>query len=99
MTDQPTTRAEARARREALTLFIFTAAFWHYALERVIKTFFQAFAAVAFVGGVAVGIHEIPWILALSGAAGAALLSLITAFINYARPPATSGEDEDEQGE
>lgn len=98
MTD-PQTRAEARARRAALTLFIFTAAFWSYALERVIKTFLQTFASVAFIGGVAVSLHEIPWILALSAAGGAALLSLLTAGINYARPPATSGDDVDTSGE
>lgn len=90
MTD-PKTRAEARERRAALTLFIFTAAFWSYALERVLKTFLQAFAAAAFAGGVAVGLHEIDWLLSLSIAGGAALLSLLTAGINYARPPA---EDE-----
>lgn len=99
MTDEPQTRAEARARRAALSLFILTRAFWEYAIERAIKTALQTFAAVAFVGGVAISLHEIPWLLALSAAGGAALLSLITSAINYARPPAASGDDEDAPGE
>lgn len=96
---EPQTRAEARKRRARITLFVFTTAFWQYALERVIKTFAQAFAAAAFAGGVAQGLHEIPWLLSLSIAGGAALLSLITAVMNYARPPAPSGDDADTPGD
>lgn len=93
---EPDTRAEIRAAADAerarLTLYIFTAAFWSYALERVIKTFGQSFAAAAFAGGVAVGLHQIDWALSLSIGGGAALLSLITSLVNYSRPPApTSG--------
>lgn len=95
----PATRAEANAKR-ASSLFILTAAFWSYTTERVLKTFLQAFAASAFATGVAVGLHEVEWLLALSIAGGAALLSFLTAAANYARPPATiGGTDADTSGE
>lgn len=89
MTDNtPTTRAEAREEREELAqrtklaLTILTIGFWNYGLERAVWTFAQTFAAVAGVGGISLG--EIPWLLALSSSAGAAILSLSKSYVLYA---------------
>ena len=59
---------------------IWTAAFWRGATERMIKTAAQALLAVAGVG--AVGIMDVDWWGALSAAALAAVLSLITSIGN-----------------
>jgi hypothetical protein len=52
------------------------AAFWKAAFERLIKTFAQTLAAT--LGAGAINILEVPWQAALSIAAGAAVVSLLT---------------------
>ena len=59
---------------------IWSAAFWRGAGERMIKTAAQALLAVIGVG--AVGIMDVDWGGALSAAALAAVLSLITSIGN-----------------
>lgn len=57
---------------------MFTKQFLFDALERALKTFAQTLLATLTVGGATTGIHELPWVAALSIAATATVLSLLT---------------------
>ena len=59
-----------------LTVSMFTAHFWKSTLERAIKSFAQALLAV--VGAGQVGVLEVAWAPALSTAAMAGVLSVLT---------------------
>lgn len=65
---------------------ITTAAFWKGALERLVKTFIQAFLAAAMVGVgsdiAGVGLTDLNWMGALNIAGLAALISLATSVLN-----------------
>lgn len=58
------------------TFSMFTAYFWKSTLERAIKSFAQALLAV--VGAGQVGVLEVAWAPALSTAAMASILSVLT---------------------
>ena len=81
---------------------MFTRTFWVFAGERAIKTFFQTLVAVLGVGGI--GLFEAPWLTAVSTAAMAAVVSVLTSLgsapvgkvgdpslVDPAPSPATSG--------
>ena len=55
---------------------MFTQMFWQLAVERAVKTFAQTLAAVLGAGGI--GLIDAPWLTALSTAAVALLVSLLT---------------------
>jgi len=67
---------------------IFTRAFWRYAGERAIKTFAQVLLASLTVGDAVpmAGIEEMPWLAALSIAAAATLISVLTSITAYTGP-------------
>lgn len=62
---------------------MFTRVFWTAAAERALKTVAQSIAAVLGVG--AVGILSVDWIQALSMAAAAGLLSILTSIADSER--------------
>lgn len=65
---------------------IFTKPFWKGAFERAVKTFCQSLLAVLATG--TVGILDVDWVGALSAAALATLVSLLT---SIAQPEFTAG--------
>ena len=69
-----------------------TPAFWHGAAERALKTFAQSLLAVLGVG--VTGILDVDWVGALSAAALATLVSLLT---SLAQPDFTAGAPPDEE--
>lgn len=75
------------------------AQFWKQAGERAVKTAIQVFIAVLSVGNV--GILNAPWTTALSTAAMAALLSVLTSLVSepvgQRRTPSVIGEPADGQ--
>ena len=68
-----------------------TPAFWRGAAERAIKTFCQSLLAVLATG--AVGILDVDWVGALSAAALATLVSLLT---SISQPDFTAGAPADD---
>lgn len=59
---------------------MFTLQFWQSALERAVKTFAQALVAV--LGAGTFGVLDAPWTTALSAAALAAVLSVLTSVMS-----------------
>ena len=68
---------------------IFTKLFWKGAFERATKTFCQSLLAILTTG--AVGILDVEWVGALSAAALATLVSLLT---SISQPDFTAGAPE-----
>jgi hypothetical protein len=65
---------------------MFTTRFWQSTIERAVKSFAQALAALIGAGGI--GIVNAPWISLLSTAGMAALLSVLTSIASeHVGPP------------
>ena len=80
-----------------------TGTYWkdwgHAAAVRAIKTFFQVFASLITVDGLATGLEDVNWIRIASVAAVSAVYSVATSFAGLPEVGIGSGESGDEEDE